>query len=39
MKVRGPEYNENLHMHEADSLNKTNLLIAYIFPAFNPDLV
>eukprot|EP00828_Plagiopyla_frontata_P008851 TRINITY_DN1448_c0_g1_i2.p1 TRINITY_DN1448_c0_g1~~TRINITY_DN1448_c0_g1_i2.p1 ORF type:complete len:1094 (+),score=187.95 TRINITY_DN1448_c0_g1_i2:37-3318(+) len=39
VKVRGPEYNENLGMHEADTLQKTNLLISYIFPAFNPDLV
>ena len=25
--------------HEADSLQKTNLLISYIYPAFNKELV
>lgn len=37
--MRAPEYNNNLGEHEADSLTNTKLLISYIYPGQNPELL
>jgi len=39
VKVRPPMFNKKLGYHEANSLQKTNLLISYIYPAQNEELV
>ncbi len=39
VKVRAPEYNSSLGYHEADSLSNTKLLISYIYPGQNPELL
>ncbi|MFN2411809.1 MAG: NAD(P)(+) transhydrogenase (Re/Si-specific) subunit alpha, partial [Pyrinomonadaceae bacterium] len=39
LKVRPPEHNEQLNMHEADLLREGGWLIGFIWPAQNRDLL
>lgn len=39
VKVRAPEFNNSLQENEWDAMKKTNLLICYVYPGQNPDLV
>ena len=39
LKVRAPEFNSDLNIHEADWLTAEKILISFIWPAQNPDLV
>lgn len=39
VKVRAPEQNKGLKRHEADSLKNTQLLISYLYPAQNNELL
>lgn len=39
VKVRAPEYNNNLGYDEADALSNTKLLISYIYPGQHPELL
>ncbi len=39
LKVRAPNENKKLGYHEAEALQKSKLLISYIYPMQNKDLV
>ena len=39
VKVRGPTHNPKLGYHEADALHKTKILISYLYPAQNQELL
>jgi NAD(P) transhydrogenase subunit alpha len=39
LKVRSPQFNEQLGKHEAELLNEDKTLISFIWPAQNPDLI
>jgi len=39
VKVRGPTQNPKLGYHEADALQKTKILISYLYPAQNQELL
>lgn len=39
LKVRKPDYNPHLHHHESSLLKHAKILVSYIFPAQNQDLL
>ncbi len=39
LKVRAPQFNQELGKHEADLLNENKTLISFIWPAQNPELI
>ena len=39
VKVKAPAQNSKLGRHEADALKSTELLISYLYPAFNAELL
>jgi alanine dehydrogenase len=39
LKVRPPQHNENLGMHEIDALNPESKLYSFLQPAINTDIV
>src|SRR5512140_2087642 len=39
MKVRPPEQNEELHVHEADLMKEGGILVGFIWPAQNREIL
>jgi H+-translocating NAD(P) transhydrogenase subunit alpha len=39
LKVRAPQFNQELGKHEAELLNENKTLISFIWPAQNPELI
>jgi len=39
LKVRAPEFNEKLRKHEAELLSKNKILISFVYPAQNSELL